>query len=127
MKFKRGDGPTGQVNYRDGAANRTFVSTRITSLIIYGTHATIQGTGKVNGVAVNFRVDVDDDNRSDTFQIQWPGYLAAGAVRGEGVKIDRDDCKPDDDDDGKSDHQALFQSLLFCLDFVQGWTLWSGS
>ena len=107
--------------------NRTFVSTRITSLIIYGTHATIQGTGKVNGVTVNFRVDVDDNNRSDTFQIQWPGYLAAGAVRGEGVKIDRDDCKHDDDDDHGKDDQALIQSVLFGLDFMRGWMLWSGS
>lgn len=124
MKFSRRNGLKGQVNYRDEAANRTFVSTRITSLIIYGTHATIQGSGRVNGVIVNFRVDVDDNNHSDTFQIQWPGYLAAGAVRGEGVKIDRDDCKRDDDDDhGKDDHREQLQAVLFCLEFARGWTL----
>jgi hypothetical protein len=97
VKFHPSEGLEGEVNYRDEAANLTFVSTRITSLIIAGTHATIAGAGRVNGVTVNFRVDVDDNDSADTFQIQWPGYMAAGAVRGEGVEIDRDDdCTGDD-------------------------------
>jgi hypothetical protein len=114
VEFERDKGPEGHVNYRDRTANLRFDSTGITSLIIYGNHATIRGTGKVNSVAVAFRLDVDDNGRADTFRIQWPGYLAAGAVRGEGVEIDREDCEPDDDDD--RDHDGAFellQSLLF--------------
>jgi hypothetical protein len=95
VKFDRSEGLQGHVHYRDGAANLTLVSTRITSLIIDGTHATIRGAGKVNRVTVNFRVDVDDNKDADTFQIQWPGYMAAGAIKGEGVDIEREDCKGD--------------------------------
>ncbi|MDQ2936302.1 MAG: DNA/RNA non-specific endonuclease, partial [Acidobacteriota bacterium] len=142
VKFKRSEGPKGQVTYRDRAANLTLVSTKITSLIIYGTHATIRGAGKVNGAPVNFRVDVNDNGSADTFQIQWPGYTAGGAVRGEkGVKIKRDDCKGDDDrddndnhdkddhdrDDHKKNDRGLLQSWILGPDYMRGWRLWNGS
>jgi hypothetical protein len=88
------DGLHGKVRYQDTAANRTFTSTKITTLIINGSHATITGSGKVNGSTVPFTVDVED-RHPDTFKIQWPGYSASGAVTGEGVDVDREECEED--------------------------------
>ena len=121
VRFKRDDGPQGKVTYRDEAANLRFTSTKITSLIIYGTHATIRGLGRANGARVNFRVDVDDNGGRDTFQIQLTTYTASGMVRGgEGIKIERDDCRRHDDDDrDRDDHYELLQSLLFGPHFIQ--------
>ena len=83
--------PKGNVNYQDKSANLHFKSTAITGLGIFGTHATIVGTGTVNGVAVTFRIDVDDPGEpgtSDTFSIQLSnGYTASGTINGGNIQI----------------------------------------
>ncbi|MGZ8843010.1 MAG: thrombospondin type 3 repeat-containing protein [Pyrinomonadaceae bacterium] len=107
VKFRSHGGPTGSVDYYDKAANKKLTQVRITSLVINGKHATILGTGKVNGVTVSFRIDADDNGRNDTFKIQWSGYTASGTVKNGGIDIDRDRCHREgdhDDCDDDDDH-----------------------
>jgi hypothetical protein len=85
----------GDVEFRDGALRLS--RSEITSVIVWdvpnGRHAVIRGLGRVNGAAVQFRVDVDDINRrlgSDQFAIRITGgatYSASSAVRGDGIDI----------------------------------------
>jgi hypothetical protein len=63
----------------------------VTSLVVVGTHATFFGQATVNGVATDYRIDVDDlgePGTSDTFKIQTgTGYTAAGTLRGGNIQI----------------------------------------
>lgn len=92
-QYKAGTpGPKGEVSYSDKNANLHFKSDAITSLTISGTHATVRGTGKVNGVPVDFRVDVDDlgePGRTDTFSISWSGYSNGGVIAGGNIQLHR--------------------------------------
>jgi hypothetical protein len=77
---------------------RGLGSTRLTTLIIIGTHVTIldQGTTQ-EGATVSFRLDADDlsrNGRLDTFRIEWPGYTAVGTLRQGNVVLG---CSHEDD------------------------------
>lgn len=83
-------GPTGNVNYHDKRAGIHLKSTAITSSIITGTHATIRGTGVVNGVQVTFRIETDDlgePGTADTFNILWTGYSRGGVISKGNIQI----------------------------------------
>jgi hypothetical protein len=65
-------------------------STSITLVQVSGTHAVIEGTGEVNGVHVEWRIEVDDvgePGRNDTFRISWAGYSAGGVLNGGNVQV----------------------------------------
>jgi hypothetical protein len=82
--------PKGSVSYQDKAAGFDLKSTAITSVVISGTHATVRGTGSVNGTLVDFRLEVDDLGEpgvNDTFQISWPGYSAGGVLNGGNIQL----------------------------------------
>ncbi|HEY6017159.1 MAG TPA: post-COAP-1 domain-containing protein, partial [Gaiellaceae bacterium] len=82
--------PNGEVVYGAGGAGTRLRSSTITSVIISGTHATIRGTGTVDGTAVDFRIDVDDHGEpgsSDAFTITWPGYTAGGVLNGGNIQV----------------------------------------
>ena len=92
-------GPRGSVTFRDSAAGRSFVATKILSLAISGTQATISGRGMSNGNNVQFRVVVREA-RTSSFEITLSnGYSAAGQVKNGDVEVDREDCEDDDGDD----------------------------
>lgn len=81
--------PNGAVEYHDKASGRRLASSALTS-IIAGTHATIVGTGVADGIAVAFRIEIDDlgePGRNDTFAISWPGYSANGVLNGGNIQI----------------------------------------
>ena len=64
----------------------------VTTLAVVGTHATFAGEATVNGVATNYRIDVDDlgepGRDRDTFKIQTDsGYLAAGVLRAGNIVV----------------------------------------
>ncbi len=87
-----GGTPTGNLTYQDKGAGVTLKATSLESLVVAGTHATIAGTGTVDGVPVAFRVEVDDlgePGRSDTFAISWSGYAASGTLNGGNIQIHR--------------------------------------
>ena len=90
-QFKEGMAePKGNVNYQDKEAGLHLKSTAITSSIITGTHATIRGTGTVNGAPVEFKVEVDDlgePGGTDTFSIEWTGYTRGGTLSGGNIQI----------------------------------------
>ncbi|HZB22493.1 MAG TPA: post-COAP-1 domain-containing protein [Gaiellaceae bacterium] len=82
--------PDGHVTYHDKAATLKLESTSITLVQVSGTHAVIEGTGEVNGVHVEWRIEVDDvgePGRNDTFRISWAGYSAGGVLNGGNVQI----------------------------------------
>jgi hypothetical protein len=82
--------PRGDVVYEAKPEGMKFRSSALTSLIVSGTHATIRGTGAVNGTQVEFRVDVDDLGEpgvNDTFRISWDGYAAGGDLNGGNIQI----------------------------------------
>ena len=102
--------PKGHVTYRDRAAWLLLNSTEITSVIVTGSHGTIRGRGRANGVAVSFRIEVDDLSRDgdlDTFRIQLSnGYSAAGTLYRGNIRIR---CGDDDggDGDGENDDRDV--------------------
>jgi hypothetical protein len=63
----------------------------VDSLVVAATHATFFGQATVDGVATNYRIDVDDNGEpgsSDTFKIQTDsGYVAAGTLQGGNIQI----------------------------------------
>lgn len=76
-------GPKGNVEYHDRTAGVQLKGDTITGIAISGTRAVIVGTGTVNGVAVSFRIDVDDlgePGRNDRFRVSWPGYSSPGST-----------------------------------------------
>jgi hypothetical protein len=82
--------PKGEVSYEDRATGAKLHSTAITSVIISGTHATVRGTFMLNGVSVEFRIEVDDLGEpgvNDTFRIFWPGYAGGGQLNGGNIQI----------------------------------------
>lgn len=82
--------PTGNLTYHDKAAGLKLSSTAITSVVITGIHGVITGTGTVNGIDVEWRVEVDDlgePGRNDTFRISWAGYGAGGLLNGGNIQI----------------------------------------
>jgi hypothetical protein len=86
-----------------------FVSTRIHSVLIAGSEATIVGTGKLNGSPVNFRIDVvDGPGRSaDSYRIQLSnGYTASGSAKPGAIEVEPcDDDDRHDDDHRDDDHR----------------------
>ncbi|HEU4753759.1 MAG TPA: post-COAP-1 domain-containing protein, partial [Armatimonadota bacterium] len=76
----------GQVTFQDPTTGRTLKSTRLTSLVITGTHARVFGEATLNGAgSYRFVIDVDDlaepGNGMDRFSISVSdGYAAGGAV-----------------------------------------------
>ncbi|PYQ54058.1 MAG: hypothetical protein DMF78_07550 [Acidobacteria bacterium] len=91
VRFRAGDQtPTGLVLYADERGRPVLSSTAITRLSCMGNRATLEGKGKVNGTAVAFTVGLLDGGllgRGDRFEIQWPGYSAAGALRAGDVAV----------------------------------------
>jgi len=84
--------PKGQVTYHDKTLGLQLKSTTLNFVAISGTHATIAGTGIVNGATVDFRIDADDLGESgsaDTFRISWTGYAAGGVLDGGNIQIHR--------------------------------------
>lgn len=80
------DGKTsGHLNYVDRELGVHLRSGIITGLQVTGTHAVITGVGVVDGVAVEFSLEVDDldaSGASDRIAIAWTGYGRSGPVRG---------------------------------------------
>ena len=64
---------------------------RVTQLVVVGTHATFFGQAEVNGVATNYRIDVQDltsEDEGGTFVIQTDtGYTAGGVVTNGNVRV----------------------------------------
>ena len=86
------ESPRGTIAYSDKKkrAQQTFRSTQITGLACIGQHATIIGNGTVNGVVVQFRIDVDDLGRgpgTDKFRIEWTGYQATGTLAKGNIRL----------------------------------------
>jgi hypothetical protein len=84
--------PKGSVSYQDRSAGLDLKSTAITSVVIFGTHGTVRGTGIVDGALVDFRLEVDDNGEpglNDTFQISWPGYSTGGLLNGGNIQVHR--------------------------------------
>jgi hypothetical protein len=76
--------PNGNVTVRDRRGRLTLRRTRITSLIVFGSHATVRGTGLAGNEPVTLRVDVDDAAPGDPDQVQIAlsnGYTASGELR----------------------------------------------
>jgi hypothetical protein len=76
--------PNGNVTVRDRRGRLTLRRTRITSLIVFGSHATVRGTGLAGNEPVTLRVDVDDGASGDPDQVQIAlsnGYTASGELR----------------------------------------------
>jgi uncharacterized repeat protein (TIGR03803 family) len=54
----------GDVEFYDREKRMRFRSTAITCLVISGEHATISGTGVIDGLAVTFKVEIEENPRS---------------------------------------------------------------
>lgn len=66
----------------------------VTTLVQTATHTTLFGQAKVNGVATDYRIDVDDNAEPgkglDTFKIVTAsGYSAAGILDGGNIQVHR--------------------------------------
>jgi uncharacterized repeat protein (TIGR03803 family) len=89
--FRAGDQrPVGLLAYADQRARLVLLSTTITRLSCTGNRATLEGRGKVDGVAVAFSVGLFDGRPSgveDAFDIRWPGYFASGSLRRGEVRV----------------------------------------
>ena len=86
------EAPQGHLTYHDRESRLRLHSTAVTMVVITGTHAVITGSGKMNGVPVDWHVEVDDlgePGRSDTFTITWTGYAAGGLLHGGNIQIHR--------------------------------------
>jgi uncharacterized repeat protein (TIGR03803 family) len=83
--------PRGHFNYRDRATRMRFRSISITCLVISGQHATISGTGEIDGQPLNFQVDVDEGRKPDAISFSLKlsnGYQRTGLFRNGRVEID---------------------------------------
>ena len=88
------NGVKGNCNAVDATSHIHFKCLTVDSLVITGTHATFFGEGMLDGVATNYRIDVDDLAEpgvgSDTFRIQTgTGYLAGGVLTAGNIQIHR--------------------------------------
>jgi hypothetical protein len=85
------DAPKGNVTYQDRATGLELRSVQLTSVIVYSaTRAVILGTATVNGLAVEFRLEVEDlgePGENDVFRISWSGYEAGGLLNGGNIQI----------------------------------------
>ena len=85
--------PSGNLTYQDHSLlSRTVKSTSITSVVVDGDCARINGTATVNGSgAVDFQTQVCDNGEpgnNDTFSINMSdGYSASGTLRGGNIQI----------------------------------------
>ncbi len=84
-------GPIGVLGFADKATGVYIVSSTLSSLIVYGSHLTLRGSGKTNtGATVAFRADADDlssNGSLDLFSIQWPGYSAFSVLKTGNISI----------------------------------------
>ena len=86
------DSPRGDITYSDKQkkAQRTFRSTDITGLACIGHHATVVGEGTVNGLVVQFQIELEDlgrGPRTDRFSIEWTGYSRTGTLAKGDIRI----------------------------------------
>jgi hypothetical protein len=84
--------PSGELTYIDRQTGAKLSSTSVTLVAISGSHVVLAGTGTVDGVTVEWRVEVDDlgePGRTDTFSVSWPGYSAGGTLNGGNIQIHR--------------------------------------
>ena len=84
--------PSGELTYIDRETGAKLSSVSVTLVAISGSHVVLAGTGTVDGVTVEWRVEVDDlgePGRSDTFSVSWPGYSAGGTLNGGNIQIHR--------------------------------------
>jgi hypothetical protein len=80
--------PVGGVVYRDQQKHILLYSVTIEKLTCDGRRATIEGHGFAHHKAVRFVIDVENNgSRGDTFAIQWPGYSAAGLLKGGNLLV----------------------------------------
>jgi hypothetical protein len=84
--------PNGSCAVIDQTANVRVKCLDVTALVALGTHATFLGEATVNGVATNYRIDVDDlgdpGADRDTFKIVTDsGYTAAGVLTAGDIHI----------------------------------------
>lgn len=80
----------GHVNYRDKSSRLNLRSTSVTCLQISGEHATIIGTGEVDGAIVTFQIDLDGSSRRNgsEFSITLSnGYRRSGVIRGGPINL----------------------------------------
>jgi len=86
------NGPKGGCDVVDAASNVHVKCLSVTSLVVAGTHATFFGSATIDGVATNYRIDVDDlaepGAGRDTFGIQTDtGFVAGGVLTSGNVQI----------------------------------------
>jgi hypothetical protein len=89
-----GQSTKGNCNVIDHRTKSYIKCVEVTALVVVGTHATFFGAATVDGVATNYRVDVDDLGESgagqDTFKIQTDsGYVLGGLLTGGNIQIHR--------------------------------------
>jgi hypothetical protein len=82
--------PSGRLRYRQNRPRLDFRSTEIVSVLVDGTHATIQGEGKAGTRRLRFKVEVDDlgPRHLDTFQIELSnGDSGGGTLRSGRIDV----------------------------------------
>ena len=90
---KSKDGTTqGECSVVDPSTDTHVKCTDATSVAISGTHATIFGNAKINGVSTTYRIDVDDlaepGRNRDTFRIRTAsGYDVGRVLTGGNIQI----------------------------------------
>jgi hypothetical protein len=82
----------GHCNVIDHAADVKIRCLDVRSLIQVGTHSTFFGNAVINGVATEYRIDVDDLDESgayrDTFLIQTrDGYVSGGLLTNGNIQV----------------------------------------
>jgi hypothetical protein len=80
----------GKVVLRDRSAHLVLRKVRLTSLIVYGSHATIRGTAQAGTDPVTMKIDVDDVGPDGGDQVQIAlsnGYTASGELRSGDVAV----------------------------------------
>ena len=87
-----GGGVKGNCNVIDHGTGQHLKCLDVTTLVQTPTHATFFGEATVDGVATNYRIDVDDLGEPgvwrDTFKIQTDGgFAAAGVLTGGNIQI----------------------------------------
>lgn len=86
-------GVKGNCNVIDHGTKTHIKCQTVDSLVVAGTHATFFGQATVDGVATDYRIDVDDlgePGTADTFRIQTDsGYSAGGTLAGGNIQIHR--------------------------------------
>jgi hypothetical protein len=86
------NGVRGNCNVIDVASELHIKCRTVTTLVDSGTHVTFFGEATINGVATNYRIDVDDlaepGQARDTFKVQTDsGYVAGGLLTEGNIQI----------------------------------------